>query len=245
MIEAMIFSAGLGTRLKPITDHLPKALVEVNKITVLERVIKRLKSFGVQKIIVNVHHYEDLIIDFLKNKNYFDLDIKISIEVDILLDTGGGLKYAEKYFSKEYPILLHNVDIVSNINLNKLYENYQTNNSLVTLAVQNRKSDRYFIFNSEYNLCGYGNLNCEEIMDKNKIGDEFYRLGFTGIHIISPEIFNKIIQNGSFSIRDIYLNLAKNGEIIKGVLCDESYWFDIGSISKLNETNTFMKKNNF
>lgn len=252
MKEAMIFAAGIGSRLKPITDTIPKALVKINGITALERSILSLLQVGVEKIIINIHHHPEQIKNFLQAKNNFGIEIIISDETDLLLDTGGGLKFAEKHFSKKEPFVLHNADILSNININELYEQFKKDNvqgnTLATLAIQNRAASRYFLFSEENILVGYGKDGEDKIYSKiyeqKVLGEAIqpHKYGFTGVHVVSPDIF-QFIQNGVFSIRDTYLQLAAKEEKITGYNCDKNFWFDIGSIEKLNQAELFYKEN--
>jgi len=157
-MKAMIFAAGKGTRLKPLTDNIPKALVKVNNIPLLEHVILKLKKSGVTEIILNVHYLANQIIDFLKEKNNFDIRIEISDETDLLLDTGGGLKKASWFFDDNKPFIVHNVDIISEINIEELFNYHIANNALATLAMSKRNSSRYFLMNTENQLCGWENI---------------------------------------------------------------------------------------
>ena len=161
-MQAMILAAGLGTRLKPLTNSTPKALVKFNDETLLSLLIKKLKAARIQNIVINVHHFADEIINYLKMNNNFNLNISVSDERDMLLDTGGGLKKAKKFFSTNEPILIHNVDVISDIDLNLFYEFHSLKNSLATLAVRNRKSSRRFLFSDDDMLCGWENQKTGE-----------------------------------------------------------------------------------
>jgi NDP-sugar pyrophosphorylase family protein len=212
-MKAFILAAGLGTRLKPLTDNKPKALVEINGTPLIELIINRLIRFGFNQLIVNVHHYADDIIKFLNKKDNFGIEIEISNEKDLLLDTGGGLKKVEWFFDDEKPFLVHNVDILSNIDLGVLYSSHNSLNSLITLAVQARYSSRYFLFDKEKNLCGWRN----EISNETKItrdhSGKLTPFAFSGIHIIDPEIFRFMPDLKVFSIVDFYLTLASKHQI--------------------------------
>jgi NDP-sugar pyrophosphorylase family protein len=212
-MKAFILAAGLGTRLKPLTDYKPKALVEINGIPLIELIISRLIRFGFNQIIVNVHHFANDIINFLNEKNNFGIEIVISNEKDLLLDTGGGLKKAGWFFDDEKPFLVHNVDILSNIDLGVLYSSHNSLNSSVTLAVQARYSSRYFLFDEEKNLCGWRNeISNEKKITRDPIG-ELTPFAFSGIHIIDPEIFKYMPALKVFSIVDFYLTLASKHQI--------------------------------
>ncbi len=232
-MKAMIFAAGKGTRLKPLTDYTPKALVEINGIPLLELVIKKLISSGVKEIIINVHHLADQIINFLKRNNNFGIRIEISDESNHLLDTGGGLKKASWFFDDNQPFILHNTDIVSNINLNHLIGYHESKKALATLAIRNRISNRYFLFNDNYELCGWKNIKTEkEIITKKS--NQLNEYAFSGIHIINPEIFKYFQSEERFSIINTYMDLSKI-KTISGYQHNKNYWFDIGTQEKLSE----------
>lgn len=240
-MKAMIFAAGLGTRLKPITDQIPKALVKVNGVTLLEHVITKLKNSGVTEIIVNVHYLSNQIIDFLNQKNNFGIRIEISDEQDQLLDTGGGLKKASWFFNSDEPFILYNTDIISDINLLEMMNYHLKNNPIATLAVRKRESSRYFLFNNDFDLCGWKNLKTSEKII-SKPSDNINQYAFSGIHIINPTIFQYMDQTGKFSIVDTYLKLSKN-KTIKGFDHTTSYWFDIGDEKKLEIAERFLNEN--
>ena len=212
-MKALILAAGLGSRLKPLTDNKPKALIEINGTSLIELVINRLIRFGFNQLIINVHHYADDIIKFLNKKNNFGIEIVVSNEKDLLLDTGGGLKKAGWFFDDEKPFLVHNVDILSNIDLGVLYNSHNSLNSLITLAVQTRYSTRYFLFDEEKNLCGWRN----EISNETKItrdpSGKLTPFAFSGIHIIDPEIFRFMPDLKVFPIVDFYLDIASKHQI--------------------------------
>lgn len=240
-MKAMIFAAGKGTRLKPLTDNTPKALIQVNDLPILERVIRKLIDCGVNEIIINVHYLADQIIEFLRVKNNFGIRIEVSDETDVLLDTGGGLKKASWFFNDNKPFILHNTDIISDIDLNKMLETHQKNNALATLAVRNRKSSRYFLFNSENMLCGWKNIKTSESIISNP-GHELKQFAFSGIHIINPEIFSYLNKDGSFSIIPFYIELSKNMRVL-AYQHNKDYWFDIGDKKKLEVAEKFIKEN--
>lgn len=209
----MIFAAGLGTRLKPFTENHPKALAEVNGKSLLQRNIEYLKSYGFTEIIVNVHHYPDQIIQFLEKHNFFNIKITISDESDALLETGGGLKKASKYLDGDLPFLVMNVDILTNLNITELIKFHQKHKAMATLAVTQRDTSRYFLFNEADKLCGWKNIKTNE----TRIMVEEPHLAmkaFSGIHILEPAIFKKMNQEGKFSIVEVYLSLCKRENII-------------------------------
>lgn len=229
-MKAMIFAAGLGTRLRPLTNNLPKALVEIKGKTLLEITINRLIENGFNEIIVNVHHHADQVISFLHEHN-FKAKIEISDEREKLLDTGGGLKKA-KWFFDDQPFLLHNVDIISDLDLREFYNIHLRNHSIATLAVRNRKSSRYFLLDNDYVLCGWENIKTgEQIISRDK--EHLSQLAFSGIHIIDPKLFNYFPVEEKFSIVEVYLKTAKR-EKIKGYLHNYSFWQDVGKLQDLN-----------
>lgn len=231
----MIFAAGLGTRLKPLTDTKPKALVRVNGKPLLEHIILKLREAGFNEIIINIHHFGDQIIDFLQKKNQFCINITISDERDELLDTGGGLRKAAWFFSDGKPFLVHNVDIFSNIDLKKLYTDHQKNNSLATLVVGKRKTQRYFLFDKKNCLCGWTNIATGEIkpVDLQQV-DNLKNLAFAGIQILSPQVFDLLEQmpQAKFSLTDFYLQSAEN-KCIKAYIPQNFKMLDIGKLDNL------------
>jgi len=240
-MKAMILAAGLGTRLRPLTDSKPKALVEINKIPLLEIVIKRLKLYGFNKIIINIHHFSEQIINFLKKKNNFGVDIRVSNETDLLLGTGGGLKKASWFFNDSKPFLVHNVDILSDIDLKQFYESHINSDALATLAVRNRQSSRYLLFNNDNNLCGWKNTKTSEIKIAKQSESVLIPLAFSGIHIINPSIFDLMPKQRIFSMIDVYLNLSVNYKI-KAFNHDSSLWIDIGTKESIIEAGKILSR---
>lgn len=239
-MKAMIFAAGKGTRLKPLTDSIPKALVEINGTPMLEIVIHKLIKSGVHEIIINVHHLANQIIDFLNTKNNFGIRIEISHEKDQLLDTGGGLKKAAWFFDDNKPFIVHNVDVISNIDLNEILEYHKKNNALATLAVRNRISSRYFLFNGKNHLCGWENTKTGETIN-NAANQESTPLAFSGIHVIHPKIFNLMDDAAKFSIVKSYLKLSRQFPVL-AYKHDQDYWFDIGKPENLTNASMFLKR---
>lgn len=240
-MKAFILAAGLGTRLRPLTNNTPKALIRANDIPLMEIVIKQLKKYGFNEILINVHHFANQIINFLKEKNNFDIDIQISDETEKLLDTGGGLKKASWFFNKKEPFLLYNVDVISNINLSELYRTHIISKVLATLAVRNRKTFRYLMFDKNHTLCGWQNIKTGEKRIVRENSGDLNPLAYSGIQIISPGIFQLIDQieefskpNAKFSIIELYLQLAKNNKIT-GFRHDSTFWIDMGKMESFEK----------
>ncbi len=239
----MIFAAGTGTRLKPLTDNMPKALVPVDGKPMLEHIILKLKSAGFDEIVINIHHFGEQIIDFLTANNNFDINIHISDERDYLLDTGGGVKKAEKFLAGDEPFLVHNVDILSNVDLKELYDQHIASKALATLLVSKRKTSRYLLFNKENRLCGWRNHDTGEIksfypdFDPNRYNE----YAFGGIHVMSPKIFDLLEEwTGKFSIINFYLSIcAKNN--LHAYPAENLQLLDIGKPETLAKADEWMK----
>lgn len=228
----MIFAAGLGTRLMPLTENKPKALVELNGIPLLEIAARKLINSGFDELIINVHHFPDLIKNFLKAKNNFGIEINISDESSHLLDTGGGIKKASWFFGNKDPFIVHNVDIVSALDLKEFYNSHCASGAAATLAVSNRKSSRYFLFDEKKNLCGWKNEKTGETKITRSPSGDLRQLAFCGIHAADPGIFKYFPDDSVFSIVDFYLNVALE-ESITYFDQSDSLWFDIGTPEKL------------
>ena len=237
-MKAMILAAGLGTRLRPLTDNRPKALVEISGRTLLEITLSRLRAFGVREVIINVHHFADMIAGYLKAKNNFGMRIEISRE-DVLLDTGGGLKKAAWFFLQDSrrldePFFLHNVDVVSTIDLRRLLNFHNENRALATLAVQQRESSRYLLFDEHGELCGR-RIGRDQEPEMVRSTPNPQALAFSGLHVISPRLLTDMAEEGAFSIIATYLRLAGQGEKILAFRADEYYWRDLGKLGDLRQ----------
>ena len=208
----MLFAAGLGTRLKPFTENHPKALAPVNGKPLLQRNIEYLKSFGVTEIVINVYHFADQIIDFLNENDHFGITIHISDERPEVLETGGGLVNAKRFFTEDF--LVMNVDILTDLNITAFIKAHQKNEALVTLAVSDRNSSRKLLFTEDMNLKGWRNLNTNEEILANESLIDLNEYAFSGIHIINPKLFDFIQEKGKFSIMKIYMELMKSETII-------------------------------
>lgn len=243
-MQAMIFAAGLGTRLKPLTDTMPKALVKVGGKPLIEHVILNLKAAGAEKIVVNVHHFAGQIVDFLTSNNNFGIDIRISDESSMLLETGGGIKRAAPLFSSDKPILIHNVDILSNVDLRKFYESNLDNDA--TLLVSGRVTKRYLLFDDKMSLKGWTNTSTGEVKMKNGAalldnGSSFNKFAFSGIHIFTPRLFPLFADYpDKFGIMDFYLGTGGDVDI-KGYLKNDLQLMDVGKLDTLNEAEDFLQ----
>jgi NDP-sugar pyrophosphorylase family protein len=232
-MKAMILAAGLGTRLHPITQEIPKALAKINHLTLLEILIKRLKQFNIDEIIINVHHFADQIISYVEEHQSFGIHIRFSDEREQLLDTGGGIKHAAWFFDDGHPFLVHNVDVISSVDLFDFAEYHKKMDCIATLAVRRRKSSRVFLFNDRMRLSGW-----KSYATKQKIitlqNATLHELAFSGMHMINPEIFDFIENTGKFSIVDAYLQLSKVHQIC-AYPHDRTYWLDLGNETKLKQ----------
>jgi len=237
-MKALIFAAGKGTRLKPFTDHHPKALAKVNGIPLLERNIKYLKSFGINDFVINIHHFGDQIVDFLKQNNNFNCKIEISDESKELLETGGGLIFARRFLDLGEDFLIMNADILTDINITAFVNYHKKIKDFATLAVSDRESSRKLLFNDELILRGWLNVQSGEqrLAEFNK---GFKALAFSGVHCINPLIFDKIKRTGKFSVMEEYLDLMLT-EHIHGFV-HESILVDVGRPESVTEAEKYFK----
>ena len=242
-MKAMILAAGLGTRLRPLTDHRPKALVEIGGKTLLEITITRLRAAGVTEIVVNVHHFAEMLLAYLKANGNFGIRIEVSRE-EVLLDTGGGLKNAAWFFrehSGDEPFLLHNVDIIGGIDLQALLDTHKRSGALATLAVQKRNSSRQLLFDARGLLCG--RRTGSHASDQTVVhADLIEPLAFAGIHAIAPRFLHLMTEVGVFSIIDTYLRLAQAGEDIRAFPADQYYWRDLGRPESIQQAECDLAK---
>jgi NDP-sugar pyrophosphorylase family protein len=260
-MKAMILAAGLGTRLRPLTDDRPKALVEVCGRTLFEIALSRLRTFGVSEVIVNVHHLADIVVEYLKANNSFGMRIEVSRE-DELLDTGGGLKKAAWFFledskGRDEPLILHNVDVMSTIDLGRMAQFHNERRALATLAAQERETSRYLLFDPQLRLCGRRTRHehwpepplrgrTDESPDPTQASSpqvQVRALAFSGIHVISPRLFAMMTEGGAFSIIDCYLRLAAQGEKILSFRADDYYWRDLGRPENVAQAEQDLKNN--
>lgn len=231
-MNAMIFAAGLGTRLRPLTNNRPKALVEVDGKPLLQHQIEKLKASGFLHIVVNVHHFGQQIIDFLEEHDNFGIDIRISDERELLLDTGGGIKAAMKLFDNENPILIHNVDIISDIDLGALYK---AHDGIATLAINKRKTSRYLLFDKKLNMKGWTNIQTGEVKPSKLSKEELEMFAFSGIHVINYQIKKYLDEEtqDAFPIMDFYINLCQK-EQVSGIDVTGKSWVDCGKPEHLD-----------
>ena len=233
-MKAMIFAAGLGTRLLEETSDKPKALVKIGGKTLLQRAIEKLKNEGADEIVVNVHHFAERVIHFL-SENDFGIPVRISDESGKLLETGGGLKKAAHFFDDNSPVIIYNVDILSNINIKKLVAEHQKSGALATLVVRNRTTQRYLKFDNEKRLVGWLNKKTGDTrISVAKNFNESVEMAFSGIHIVQPELFKLMPAEERFPIINFYLELAKT-HLIKGYFDDSDLWMDVGKPEQLEE----------
>jgi NDP-sugar pyrophosphorylase family protein len=207
-MKAMILAAGLGTRLGPLTEKQPKALVEIQGKALLEMVLKRLAAHGFREIIINIHHFADQIKTYLATHRNFGLHIELSDESGQLLDTGGGIKKAAWFFADGQPFLVHNVDIFSNVNLAALYAAHRNSGAMATLCCTTRPSSRYFLFDAQHRLCGWQNVKTGVQKITVETSQPLTPMAFSGIQVIDPRLVALMPQSGAFSIVDAYLQLS-------------------------------------
>jgi len=245
-MKAMIFAAGLGTRLRPLTNDRPKALVEIGGKPMLERVITKLAGAGFDDITINIHHFGEKIIEFLEKNNNFGLNIHISDERDMLLDTGGGILKARQFLDGDEPFLVHNADILTDIDLNAMYQSHLNSGAMATLLVKDRLTSRYFIFDDDYRLQGWINKSTGETRPTAfKHREGMRELAFGGIHVISPSIFEPLERHSQgeakFSITPFYVDECHT-HIINGYVQQSPYtWLDVGKPETLAQAEEMFR----
>jgi NDP-sugar pyrophosphorylase family protein len=235
-MKAMILAAGYGTRLLPLTEHKPKALIEIKGIPLIELVIEKLIKSGYNSIIINLHHHAEKLKQFIRQNNNFGIDIQFSDETDQLLDTGGGILKAKWFFDDDKPFLIYNVDILSDIDLTELYNFHNRTNALISLAVRDRNTVRKLVFDSDNQLCEWVNTSTGQRKISRQVSGERQQLAYSGIHMINPQLFDLIQEKGAFSIMDVYLRLATN-YFINAYIHNYGQWYDIGKYQQLIEFN--------
>lgn len=233
-MKAMLLAAGLGTRLKPLTNNKPKALVKLGGMTLLERAIRLLKQYGVEAVILNIHHFGDQVARFLEEKNGFDIPIALSDESERLLGTGGGLKKAAWFFEGGAPFLVYNVDVLTDIDLGLFYQKHLEEPCLATLALRHRPSSRCFLFDEKMQLAGWRNRKTGQTRWCKTPVEPVDELSFSGIQILDPAIFDHFPEDDVFSLVELYLQ-AGASEKICGFLHDDSLWMDAGKTDDLQK----------
>ena len=245
--QAMISAAGLGTRLKPLTDTMPKALVKIGGEPLIKHVIIRLKEAGFQRIVVNVHHFAQQIIDYLEENDHFGLDLRISDETEQLLETGGGIKKARELFDPHSPILIHNVDILSNMDISAFYDHAVTSGTDALLLVSKRQTKRYLLCDDEKQLVGWTNKETGEIKSPHdwvRNDGSLQMLAFSGIHVFSPSLFPLMDQwPDRFPIIDFYLHACATYSIT-GFDAEQLEMIDVGKLDSLQQAEEFLLTNN-
>lgn len=242
-MKALIFAAGLGTRLRPLTDHKPKALVPVAGIPMLQRVIVRLREAGFDDITVNVHHFGEQIMDFLKANEGFGVRIHLSDERDCLLDTGGGILKARTFLEGDEPFLVHNADILTDLDLRAFYRHHTESKAMATLLVSRRQTSRYLLFDDAYRLHGWTNRTTGEVLPQglDRTTHAYQELAFGGVHVISPSLFRLMDEGGwqgKFSIIPFYLSVCGQARI-EGYPMENVHWFDIGKPDTLQQAEAY------
>lgn len=239
-MDAMILAAGVGSRLRPITDHLPKALVEVDGVPMLERVARRLVRAGADRLVINLHHHADQVRAFVEGKDGFGVDVRLSEEADQRLETGGGLRHARDHFRRDAPFFLHNVDVICDADLAAMYRAHPAD-ALATLAVSNRPSSRLLRFDAD---------GLQARVDRTGGGEEAARpihgssreLAFAGIHVVSPDIFDLMEEGGTFSIITPYLRLAGAGHTILPYDISGALWLEVGDPERLERARRILRR---
>ena len=235
---AFILAAGLGTRLKELTSDKPKALVELNQKPLLEIVIENLISQNFNHFVINIHHYGDKILDYFKTKNYQNITIEISDERDSLLDTGGAILKALPYFKDSKSVLIHNVDIISDIDFQSVYRDFINSDDAAWLLTQNRNNKRKIVFDNHDNFVGRLNLETNEFDGDTELKDDFKLLSFSGLHFIKPEYFYNFELKKCY-IFDLYKEISKKN-CVKSKFIQPNYWFDLGTQKQLNEASSWL-----
>jgi N-acetyl-alpha-D-muramate 1-phosphate uridylyltransferase len=231
-MDAMILAAGLGTRLGELTRDTPKALIEVGGVPVIERVAKQLIDAGADRLIINVHHHADRIVEYVNSRQGFGVEVLFSREHDAPLETGGGLLHAAPLFRRDKPFFLHNVDVLCDADLVAMYRMHVRSKAVATLAVDARESSRYLLF-GEDGLCGRMDTRSSNRADLHATCGDLHSFAFAGIHVVSPTLLGLIQERGSFSIVDVYLRLAGEGHRIRYYDITGATWLEVGNPERL------------
>lgn len=232
-MKALILAAGVGSRLKPLTDETPKALIPVGGVPMLERALLRLKAAGVKSFVVNAHHHPQKVADFCADlSRRHGVPVSVSREDDLLLDTGGAIKKAAALLKGREPFFVHNADVLTDLDLKAMLKAHKDTGTLATLAVHERESGRAYLFDAKGRFAGHDRGEGKITWAKGQVPNPA-RLPFDGIHVISPEFIDKITEGGVFSITKTYLRLAAAGSDIRAFRSDKWAWHDIGTVEKL------------
>lgn len=241
-MKAMIFAAGIGTRLQPLSLQTPKALVKVGNKPMLQMVAEKLVAAGATTLVINIHHHPDQMLRYIESMHFPNVEIFVSDETNELLDTGGGLLYATPLLQGSDPIILYNADVLSDINLAKMLAFHKKHSPLATLAVSHRPTNRAFLWENNQ-LVGWENrATGEKIYCKTPTPPDLISLAFSGIHIVQPNLLNLIAEKGVFSITPVYLRLAQN-HCIMPFVHNHDLWADIGSMEKLEKAKIMFSHN--
>lgn len=242
-MKALILAAGVGSRLKPMTDATPKALIAVGGVPILERVLLQLKAAGVKSFVVNAHHHPQMVADFCAElSRRHGVPVSVSREDDLLLDTGGAVKRASALLRGREPFFVHNADVLTDLNLRALYAAHEDDGALVTLSVRERDSARSYLFDAKDRFVGHDDLGAGRTTWAKGPVPNAQRLPFDGIHVISPEFLDKITEGGVFSITKVYLRMAAAHADIRAFRSDASTWHDIGTPEKLAAAERWLNK---
>lgn len=241
-MDGMILAAGLGTRLRPLTDETPKALIRVGGVPMLERVARRLIDAGVDRLVVNVHHHAHQVVDFIEGRGGFGVDVRISHEYNRPLETGGGLLHAREHFRGDRPFLLHNVDVICDADLGDMVAAHEDTGALATLAVQERVASRFLRFDDDGLQARVDERDGGSVDTARPVHGTVRDRAFAGIHVISPEIFDLLIEDGSFSIIEPYLRLAGAGHRIRPYDITGALWLEVGDPDRLERARRFLRR---
>ena len=236
-MKAMILAAGQGTRLRPLTDHTPKPLVRFNGVPLLEIIMKRLFTAGFDEIVINIHHMADQVLDFLKRKNYYDGRVLISDERDRLMDTGGGVLKAKDLLYDDEPFLLHNVDVLTNLDINQLISSHKSEKALITIAVKKRSTSRLLLFDASNNLAGWHHNETGEMRIVREYEGELSSYGNSCVYIFNSDFFDLVDYPEPVSLTDIYLELARQHKI-KAFIHNDDYWYNLGLYESFRKAET-------
>jgi NDP-sugar pyrophosphorylase family protein len=241
-MEAMILAAGLGTRLRPLTNDKPKALVDVGGQPMLERTARRITDAGFDHLVINVHHFADRVKKVIEDTDDFGVEVSVSHEVEQNLETGGGIKHAEPQFKKDGPFLVHNVDILTDLDLKALYDAHEESGALATLAVRPVETDRYLSVDERGHVVGYGDPETGEEHLVVEPQGETGKVDFVGVQVLSPRIFDLMTEEGVFSIINVYMRLiAEEGETVRTHRADDALWIDIGTHDRLEKARRYVE----